>query len=38
MGARRHDDGRAADGTYFVPNPGDEVLVAFEQGDVNAPM
>jgi phage baseplate assembly protein gpV len=23
--------------TYFVPNPGDEVLVAFEQGDVNAP-
>ena len=24
-------------GTYFVPNPGDEVLVAFEQGDVNAP-
>ena len=26
-----------ASGTYFVPNPGDEVLVAFEQGDINAP-
>jgi hypothetical protein len=24
-------------GTYMIPNPGDEVLVAFEQGDVNAP-
>jgi phage baseplate assembly protein gpV len=24
-------------GTYFIPNPGDEVLVAFEQGDVNCP-
>lgn len=24
-------------GTYFVPNPGDEVLVAFEHGDINAP-
>jgi phage baseplate assembly protein gpV len=24
-------------GSYFVPNLGDEVLVAFEQGDVNAP-
>jgi uncharacterized protein involved in type VI secretion and phage assembly len=27
-------DGR---GTYFIPQVGDEVLVAFEQGDVNAP-
>ncbi|HEX9668966.1 MAG TPA: phage baseplate assembly protein V [Thermoanaerobaculia bacterium] len=26
-----------AHGTYFIPNPGDEVLVAFEQGDLNAP-
>lgn len=24
-------------GTYMIPNIGDEVLVAFEQGDVNAP-
>lgn len=24
-------------GTYFIPNVGDEVLVAFEQGDLNAP-
>lgn len=24
-------------GFYFIPNPGDEVLVAFEHGDVNAP-
>ena len=24
-------------GTYMIPNLGDEVLVAFEQGDVNAP-
>jgi phage baseplate assembly protein gpV len=24
-------------GTYFIPNLNDEVLVAFEQGDVNAP-
>jgi phage baseplate assembly protein V len=24
-------------GTYFIPNVGDEVLVAFEQGDVNTP-
>jgi hypothetical protein len=26
-----------AHGTYFIPNPGDEVLVAFEQGALNAP-
>jgi phage baseplate assembly protein gpV len=26
-----------AHGHYFIPNVGDEVLVAFEQGDVNAP-
>ena len=24
-------------GFYFIPNPGDQVLVAFEQGDVNNP-
>jgi hypothetical protein len=27
----------ALHGFYMIPNPGDEVLVAFEQGDVNAP-
>lgn len=27
----------ASSGTYYIPNVGDEVLVAFEQGDVNAP-
>jgi phage baseplate assembly protein gpV len=26
-----------AAGAYFIPNPGDEVLVAFEHGDANAP-
>ena len=26
-----------AHGMYFIPNPGDEVLVAFENGDVNVP-
>lgn len=26
-----------AHGTYFIPNLGDEVLVAFEQGELNAP-
>lgn len=26
-----------ASGIYWIPNPGDEVLVAFEQGDVKAP-
>jgi phage baseplate assembly protein gpV len=26
-----------AAGTYFIPNIGDEVLIAFEQGDVNVP-
>jgi phage baseplate assembly protein gpV len=26
-----------AAGFYWIPNPGDEVLVAFENGDVNAP-
>jgi hypothetical protein len=25
-------------GSYFVPNPGDEVIVAFEHGDVEAPI
>jgi phage baseplate assembly protein gpV len=24
-------------GMYFIPNPGDEVLVAFEHGDINVP-
>src|SRR4051812_35888309 len=24
-------------GNYFIPTPGDEVLVAFENGDVNSP-
>jgi hypothetical protein len=24
-------------GSYFIPNPGDEVLVAFEHGDLTAP-
>ncbi|MGC1421512.1 MAG: phage baseplate assembly protein V [Terracidiphilus sp.] len=24
-------------GYYMIPNPGDEVLIAFEQGDTNAP-
>jgi hypothetical protein len=24
-------------GTYFIPNPGDDVLVVFEHGDVTAP-
>lgn len=27
----------AFSGTYFVPNIGDEVLIAFEHGDANAP-
>ncbi len=27
----------SSSGTYLIPNVGDEVLVAFEQGDVNAP-
>jgi phage baseplate assembly protein gpV len=26
-----------AHGFYMIPNPGEDVLVAFEQGDVNAP-
>jgi phage baseplate assembly protein gpV len=26
-----------ASGFYWIPNPGDEVLVAFEHGDLNAP-
>ena len=26
-----------ASGTYWIPNKGDEVLVAFENGDLNAP-
>jgi hypothetical protein len=24
-------------GSYFIPNPGDDVLLAFENGDVNVP-
>src|SRR5215203_1032238 len=24
-------------GNYFIPKPGDSVLVAFEHGDINAP-
>jgi len=27
----------ALHGTYFIPQMGDEVLVAFEQGDINSP-
>lgn len=26
-----------AHGHYFIPNPGDEVLIAFENGELNAP-
>ena len=37
MGTAGRPHGRAGRGTYFLPDVDDEVLVAFEQGDVRFP-
>ena len=38
LGAAGHPDGRSERGSWFIPDKGDEVLVAFEGGDPRSPL